>query len=126
MAELFEGLQVLLEGLIAWEVGFAWLGRPKPQGVGDPVAVSWDGDVIWDGADAGGVDGAEAIFAVWLKIGLGVAIELDFDGMLWLPDFEDEAVGEPLVWQFHLLAMDEFLAEEAVFVTDGVAVSRIA
>ena len=46
--------------------------------------------------------------------------------MLGLADLEDEAVAEPLVGQFDLLAVHEFLAEEAVFVTDGVAVAGIA
>ncbi len=46
--------------------------------------------------------------------------------MLWLSDLEDEAVAKPLVRQFDLLAIDEFLAEEAIFVADGVAMSRIA
>ena len=41
--------------------------------------------------------------------------------MLRLTDFEDEAIAEPLIGKFDLLAIDEFLAEEAIFVTDGVA-----
>jgi hypothetical protein len=41
--------------------------------------------------------------------------------VLGLPDFENEAVREPLIGKLDLLAIDEFLTEEAIFVTDGVA-----
>ena len=46
--------------------------------------------------------------------------------MLGLADFEDETVAEPLVGKLDLLAVAEFLAEEAVFITDRVAMSWIA
>jgi hypothetical protein len=35
--------------------------------------------------------------------------------------FEDKAIGEPLIWEFGLRAIHEFLTEETVFVSDGVA-----
>ena len=46
--------------------------------------------------------------------------------MLWLSDLEGKAVGEPLIWELNLFAIDEFLTEETIFITDGVAVSWIA
>ena len=90
--------------------------------IGHSILIADDGDIIWDGSDAGRVDGAEGVFPVFFHVCLSASAEFDLDGMLWVTDFEDEAIGKPLIRKLGLGAINEFLAEETVFVTDGVSV----
>ena len=80
--EFLEGAEIFIECAIGRQILFRRFGRPKPQGIADPIAVAHDAHIIRDGADASSIDGPNRIGTIGTKVGFGVAIEFDIDRMI--------------------------------------------
>ncbi|MNC83677.1 hypothetical protein D3C75_1377780 [compost metagenome] len=61
-----------------------------------------------------------------LLVSLNVAPELNFDLFIWTPHFPFITLIQPIVRQLNLIAIDNFLLEQTVFITDTTSMSRIA
>ena len=55
---------------------------------------------------------------------VGIAIELDIHGFIRFAVLPGKAVFEPVVGDFYLVAIDDFLLEQTVLITDGAAMPR--
>ena len=95
-------------------------GAPRAQGVDAFVVIADDGHIVGHCVDGIRADGAVAFPAVFLVL-LHMAAELNLAGVLGSGDFPHVAVGQPVIWQLHLLAVHHLLAEQAVLVADGRA-----
>lgn len=70
------------------------------------------------------VDELEAAVRHFLHV--GIAVELDVDGLIRLAVLPGKAVLEPVVRDLDLVALDDLLLEQAVLVADAAAVTRQA
>ena len=98
-------------------------GRPGAQGVDAVVLVANHGHIIGDGFDGVGILGFEYLAAIQFLF-LHVAAKLDLAGIFGNGDLPHVAVAGPVVRHFHLLTVDQFLAEQAVLIADGAAHGR--
>ena len=63
-------------------------------------------------------------FAICILSNFYMPEEFNIHCMFWLSDFPDVADFQPLIWNFHLIAIDDFLFEQSILITDTVSVSR--
>ena len=96
------------------------LRAPQPQRVHAAVLVAGNHVVVGDAQHVPAGDPAGAFGAV-VVVGLGVTAELDLDSCLRVRELPWATERQPGVRLLHLAAVDERLAEDAVFVADAVA-----
>ncbi len=94
---------------------------PQPEEVDGVGAVAGDGDVVRDADDFLGIDPAGDVVAFVVEDVFDVAVELDRLGIFGPDDFPRRAEAHPVVGQFDLVAVAEFLAEKAELIMDAVA-----
>ena len=95
-------------------------GAPHAQGVHGFVVIADHGHIVGHGFD--GIIILEEIAGPVVDGGFfHMAAEADLAHVLHGGHFPHVAVDQPIVGRFHLLAVDDALAEQAVFITDGAA-----
>ena len=108
-----------VEGL---EVDFLRRTRfPKAEEIHRVGAVAGDRNVVGNADDLLGVHPARDVVALVVEDIFDVAVELDRLGEFGPHDFPRRAEAHPVVGQFDLVALVEFLAEEAELVVNAVA-----
>ena len=95
-------------------------GAPQAQAVDGGRVVADDGHIVGDGLHGVVILVHEGHAAVPL-LHVHMAVEVHLAGVLHHGHFPHVAVAQPVVGQLHLLAVDDLLAEQAVFIADGAA-----
>ena len=112
-----------------WRYSFFWricsidFGVPKSESVDGFVVVADNRHVVRDSHNGHCVFVDEFQRAVGLLLHVSVAVEFDVDGFVGLAIFPSETVAQPVVGNFNLLTLNDFLFEETVLITDGAAVT---
>ena len=123
-------IDAYIERKIGHEVGIRrkiLIGRfriPEAKRIDDLVLITDDRNIVRYGLDGIGVYRAPADIAFFIAVRLRISVEAYGDGIVRLTDFPRETIQKPGIRIFDLLAVLDLLAEETVFVTDGVAMPR--
>ena len=99
---------------------------PEAQRVDRVVVVADDRHVVRHCHDRHRILVDEFEAAVRHLLHVGIAVELDVDGLIRLAVLPGKAVLEPVVRDLDLVALDDLLLEQAVLVADAAAVTRQA
>ena len=99
---------------------------PEAQRVDRVVVVADNRHVVRHCHDRHRIFVDELETAVRHFLHVGIAVELDVDGLIRLAVLPGKAVLEPVVRNLDLVALDDFLLEQAILVADAAAVARQA
>ena len=97
---------------------------PKAQIVDRVVMIADNGHIIGNCHDDHGVLMHELQAAVRHLLHISIAVELDIHGLIRLAVFPGKAVLQPVVGDFYLVAVNDFLLKQTVLITDGAAMAR--
>ena len=97
---------------------------PEPQRIDGSVAITGNRDVVRHGQHIAGIDPADTIFTVLVMVMLATAAEAHALGIFRAFHLPGIAVPQPVVRLFDLAAIDDALAEHAVFITQAIAHHR--
>ena len=95
-------------------------GAPHAQGVDGVAVVAGDGHIIRHGQHLMGVAHLKIGATVHL-VGFHAAAEMHLHGVVGGGHFPGVAVFQPVIGHFHLLAVHDALAEQAILIADGAA-----
>ena len=98
-------------------------GAPHPQGVHCRGVITHDGHIVGNGLHRVIIPRHKLFLAVDFNF-FHMAAEMDLAGVLHHGAFPGVAVVQPAVGKLNLLAVDDFLTEQAVLVADGAAHGR--
>ncbi len=98
--------------------------RPQPHVDHMIVAVARHQDIAGHGHDVGGVDPLGPVAAVVVEITGDIAIEADREDRHPPLELPRRAVAQPVVRGLDLVAVDQLLIEQPVFIADTVPVGR--
>ena len=120
---------VLLANLLLCQVAVigkvtVYLGIPEAQVVYGAVMIADNRHIIGNSHDNHGVLMHQFKAAVRHFLHVGIAVEFYVDGLIRLAVFPGKAVFQPVVGDFYLVAVDDFLLKQAILITDRAAMSR--
>ena len=98
-------------------------GRPHAKRVHRRRIIAYNRHVVRDGLHRVVIPVDKARHTVVVHL-VHMAAEVNLAGVLHHGHFPHVAVGQPAVWQFHLLTIHNFLAEQAVFIANRAAHRR--
>ena len=99
---------------------------PEAKCVDRVVVITDDRHVVRHSHDRHRILVDELEAAIRHLLHVGIAVELDIDGLIRLAVLPGKAVLEPVVRDLDLVALDDLLLEQAVLVADAAAVARQA
>ena len=100
------------------------LGVPEAQRVDRVVVIADNRHIIRHSHDRHRIFVDELETAVFHLLHVGIAVELDVDGLVRLAVLPGKTVLEPVVRNLDLVAVDNLLLEQTVLVADAAAVTR--
>ena len=101
---------------------FYRFGTPKAQRVDGFIVIALNRDIVGDGEHGFVVFVDKNEFAADF-FRANITAEFDDHGIFRLCNFEGIAVPQPVVSNFNLFVVDDFLLEQAIFVANPVAVT---